>query len=158
MQRSADTPAIAMQVTRGVVMASIQVDLTDEVLGRFRDDLLRRIEETACHGAIFDLSGLLVLDSHEFAALRKIMTMSDIMGASPVLVGLRPGVVSALVEAGANVDDIQAASSLDAAFALLEVQPMPQAALTDETEEAAAEARSEIETDARRPQPLAGDI
>ena len=120
MQSQADTPAIAMQVTRGVVMASIQVDLTDEVLFRFRDDLLRLISDTGSHGVIFDLSGLTMLDSHEFAGLRRLMTMSGIMGADPVLVGLRPGVVSALIESGADVDDVRAAASLDAAFALLE--------------------------------------
>lgn len=156
MHRSADTPAIAIQVTRGVVMASIQVDLTDEVLGRFRDDLLRRIEETDCHGAIFDLSGLVVLDSHEFAGLRKIMTMSGIMGASPVLIGLRPGVVSALVEAGADVNDIQAASSLDAAFALLEPRAARQSTAVETSEDTEGHVGNEAE--ASQSLPPAGDI
>jgi anti-anti-sigma regulatory factor len=152
MQRSADTPAIAMQVTRGVVMASIQVDLTDEVLGRFRDDLLYRVSETDSHGVIFDLSGLVVLDSYEFAGLRKIMAMSAIMGAAPVLVGLRPGVVSALIEAGADVDDIQAASSLDAAFALLEPQSAQPTTLPEDVEV------TETESDGTQTLPVTGNL
>jgi hypothetical protein len=50
-------------------------------------------------------------------------------------VGLRPGVVSALIEAGADVDGLQAAINLDAAFALL--QPEPEA--EPEIEEPGAE-------------------
>ena len=119
----ADIPEIAMQVSRDVVVASIQVDLNDDVLARFREGLLQRIQKTGSHGVILDFSGLETLDTEEFAALRRIITMSAIMGAESVLVGLRPGVVSALVEAGADVDDLRAAINLDAAFALLHTNP-----------------------------------
>ena len=123
MAQYADIPGIAMQVSRDVVVASIQVDLDDDVLARFRDDLLRRIHETSSRGVILDVSGLETLDSDEFAALRRIITMGAIMGAESVLVGLQPGVVSALIEAGAEVDGLRAAFDLDAAFTLLESQP-----------------------------------
>ena len=122
----ADTPGISMQVSRDVVVASIQVDLDDDVLARFREDLLRRVHETGSRGVILDLSGLETLDSNEFAALRRIITMSTIMGAESVLVGLRPGVVSALIEAGAEVDGLRAAINLDAAYALLQPEPEPE--------------------------------
>ena len=121
----ADIPGVAMQISRDVVVASIQVDLDDDVLARLREELLRRIHETGSRAVIFDLSGLETLDSDEFAALRRIIATSTIMGAESVLVGLRPGVVSALIEAGADVDGMRAALNLDAAFALL--QPEPEA-------------------------------
>jgi rsbT antagonist protein RsbS len=122
----ADIPGVAIQVSRDVVVASIQVDLDDDVLARFREDLLRRIHETGSRGVILDVSGLETLDSNEFAALRRIIKMSTIMGAESVLVGLRPGVVSALIEAGADVDGLRAAINLDAAFALLQPEPEPE--------------------------------
>ena len=105
------------------MVASIQVDLDDDVLARFRDELLHRLHETGSPGVILDVSGLETLDSNEFSALRRIITMCTIMGAETVLVGLRPGVVSALIEAGADVDGLRAASNLDAAFAMLEPEP-----------------------------------
>ena len=123
MSLYADIPGIAMQVNRDIVVASIQVDLDENVLARFREDLLRRIHETGSRGVILDVSGLETLDSDEFAALRRIITMSTIMGAESVLVGLRPGVASALIEAGADVDGLRAAINLDAAFALLRPEP-----------------------------------
>lgn len=134
MALHADIPGVAMQLSRGVVVASIQVDLDDDVLARFREDLLRRIHETGSEGVILDVSGLETLDSEEFAALRRIMEMTSLMGAESVLVGLQPGVVSALIETEADVDGLRTAINLDAGFALLEPEPQ----LETETEPATA--------------------
>jgi hypothetical protein len=64
------------------------------------------------------------------------------MGAESVLVGLQPGVVSALVEAGADVDGLRAAINLDAAFAMLQPEPEPAPGPENETE---ADAESDRE-------------
>ena len=130
----ADIPGIALQMSRDVVVASIQVDLDDDVLARFREDLLRRIHETGSRGVILDVSGLETLDSDEFAALRRIITMCTIMGAESVLAGLQPGVVSALIEAGADVDGLRAAINLDAAFALFQPEPEPECESATDTD------------------------
>jgi hypothetical protein len=55
------------------------------------------------------------------------------MGAESVLVGLRPGVVSALIETGADVDGLRTAIDLDAAFALLQPEPEPEPEPESET-------------------------
>ena len=62
------------------------------------------------------LSGLETLDTAEFVSLRRIITMTTVMGAESILVGMRPGIVSSLIEANADVDGLQAAVDLDAAF------------------------------------------
>ena len=142
MAQYADIPGIAMQLSRGVVVASIQVDLDDHVLARFRQDLLDRIHQTNPRGVILDVSGLETLDSEELAALRRIIVMTGLMGAESVLVGLQPGVVSALIEAGADVDGLKAAINLDAAFELLEAEPKID---TDTETEPAAMADVELE-------------
>jgi rsbT antagonist protein RsbS len=135
MALQSDIPRVAMQLSRGVVVASIQVDLDEDVLARFREDLLERIHETGSEGVILDMSGLETLDFGEFAALRRIMDMTRLMGAESVLVGLKPGVVSALIEMGADVDGVRAAINLDAGLALLE----PDLQVETETEAATAE-------------------
>ncbi|MGI9264076.1 MAG: STAS domain-containing protein [Gammaproteobacteria bacterium] len=114
-----DTPAVAMQVSRDVVVASIQIELNEDVLARFREDLLNRVHTSGSRGVILDVSGLETLDSDEFAALRQVITMCTILGAESILVGLQPGVVSSLIEAGAEVEGVRAAVNLDAAFNLL---------------------------------------
>lgn len=140
MSNYADTPGVAMQVSREIVVASIQVDLDDDVLTRFREELLRRVQQTGSRGVILDVSGLETLDSDEFTSLRRIMTMIAIMGARTVLAGLRPGVVSALIEAGADTDGLRAAIDLDAAFAMLQPEPATESesAADDEVSNAAA--------------------
>ena len=120
MAVSADIPGVAIQLSRGIVVASIQVDLDDDVMARFREDLLGRLRATGAPAVILDVSGLETLDVAEFDSLRQLVTMARLMGAETVLAGLRPGVVSALITAGAEVDDVRAAIDLDAAFAALE--------------------------------------
>ena len=147
MALHADIPGVAMQLSRGVVVDSIQVDLDDDVLARFREDLLARIHETGSKGVILDVSGLETLDSEEFAALRRIMEMTGLMGAESVLVGLQPGVVSALIETEADVDGLRSAIDLDAGFALLEPEPQLEPETEPETEPA-TEAELDREDDA----------
>ena len=134
MARHADIPGVAMQLSRGIVVASIQVDLDDDVLARFREDLLARLHESGSEGVILDVSGLQTLDSEEFAALRRIMDMTGLMGAESVLVGLQPGVVSALIETEADVDGLRTAIDLDAGFVLLEPEPQLETETEPETE------------------------
>ncbi len=143
----ADVPAVAMQVSRGVLVASIQLDLDDAVLARFREDLLARIQETGSQAVILDVSGLEMLDTAEFTALRRIMEMARLMGSKSLLVGLQPGVVSALIGAGADVDGLEAAIDLDAAFARFEPEPSAEG-------EPAAEEEPDAEAeDAEDPHP-----
>ena len=47
----ADIPVVSIQVSRDIVVASIQVDLDEDVLARFSEDLLRRIHETGSRAA-----------------------------------------------------------------------------------------------------------
>jgi rsbT antagonist protein RsbS len=111
-----DIPQIALQVSRGIVVASIQIELDDGILARFREDLLERIHGTGARGVILDLSALETLDSHEFATLRGILEMTGLLGAKAVLVGMQPGVVSSLIDLGADVDGVRAAINMDVAF------------------------------------------
>jgi rsbT antagonist protein RsbS len=143
----ADTSAVAIQVSRGVVVASVQIDLTEDVLARFRQDLLGRIHESGSRSVIFDLAGLATLDKTEFQALRQLMTMVEIMGAQSVLVGLRPGVVSALIEAGADTDGLLTAIDLDTAFDMLQPHPKSQSGTIDAEQESQSENPEEVDTE-----------
>ena len=112
------------------MVASIQIDLDEDVLVRFREDLLRRLHGTGSRGVILDVSALDILDSAEFSALRDIIKMSEIMGAEAVLVGLQPGVVSSLIQAGVEVEGVRSTINLDAAHALLRSLLVPELELT----------------------------
>ncbi len=125
---ASEVQRIPLQVVRGCVVASIQIDLTPEVLRQFRTELLERVQESSANGVILDVSGVDLLDRDDFDALRKTMVMAEIMGARPILSGLKPGVVSALIDLGVEPEGLNAALSLDDAFRLLDgMQALPDA-------------------------------
>jgi rsbT antagonist protein RsbS len=111
---------IPLQISRNCVVASIQVDLSDEVLRRFRVELLELIHSSGATGVILDVSGVEVMDYRDFEALHRTMAMARLMGAPSVLAGLQAGVVSSLVELGLDTDNIVAALDLDEAFQIME--------------------------------------
>jgi rsbT antagonist protein RsbS len=144
-----------MQVSRGIVVASIQVDLEDSVLAQFQQDLLDRIHVTGARAAILDVSGLEILDPAELAALRHIIGMTRLLGARSLLVGLRPGVVSALMQVEADIDGLEAAIDLDAAYARLEADLEPEPVDESEADPASTEAELPSELDERAMEPAA---
>ena len=111
---------IPLQVVRGCVVASIQIDLNPEVLRQFRNDLLECVQKSRATGVILDVSGIDILDMDDFKGLRSTMEMAQVMGARPILSGLKPGVVSALIDLGAEPEGLNAVLNLDDAFQLLD--------------------------------------
>lgn len=127
---------IPLQVTRECLVASIQVDLTPDVLRRFQEDLLARIERTHARGVLLDLSGIEIMDGDDFDALRRVGEMARLMGAPSIMVGLRPGIVAALVDLDVAVDGMMATLDLESAFevvaSMLRPPPVESAADPDE--------------------------
>ena len=111
---------IPLQISRNCIIASIQIDLSDAVLRHFWMELLELIQSSGAHGVILDVSGIEVMDYEDFEALHKTMAMARLMGAPSVLAGLQAGVVSSLVELGAETEDIVAAMDLDDAFRVMD--------------------------------------
>ncbi len=111
---------VPMHVSRGCLMVPLQVDLDAAILQQLRDDLLGRIRTQHIEQVILDVAGLDVLDARDFEELRLTLRMAEMMGARTVLVGMRPGVVSALVDLGVEVDGVTAAVDMDDAFRILE--------------------------------------
>jgi rsbT antagonist protein RsbS len=111
---------IPIQLVRGHIVVSIQVELGEEILERFRADLLDFVRDHSATGVLVDLSAVEIIDPVDFSNLRKILGMAQLMGARPLLTGLRPGVVSALVQLGAATDGLEASRNLDDGFELLD--------------------------------------
>jgi rsbT antagonist protein RsbS len=110
---------IPLQMSNNCLVASIQIDLTADVLEQFRDDLLTQLQAQHARGIILDLSGIEVMDLSDFENIRSTISMAKVMGVSSVVCGMRPGVVASVVLLGADTDEIRAARDLDMAFELL---------------------------------------
>ena len=114
--------SVPIQRAMGCLVASIQVDLDDRVIQQLADSLLEALHRQSARGVILDLSGVAIMDAEEFAALRKIERMAGLMGARTVFAGLKPGVVSALIDLDADIVDLVASRSLDDAFLLIDTE------------------------------------
>lgn len=100
-------------------MASIQGDLNEERVADLREDLLALLHRTSSRGVILDVAGVEILDLADFDALRKTLDMAKLLGARCLVAGLRPGVVSSLIDLAADVRSIDAVLDLDDAFRVM---------------------------------------
>ena len=78
------------------------------------------MQKSRANGVILDVSGIDILDLDDFNGLRSTMEMAEVMGTRPILSGLKPGVVSALIDLGADPEGVIAVLNLDDAFRLLD--------------------------------------
>ena len=134
-----DAQQIPMQLSRGCVVASLQIDLSEDVIARFRKDLLEFLHSTGADSVILDVSGLDVIDGNDFNALKLAMSMARLMGAHSIVSGLKPGVVSSIIELGVETRDVNAALDLDDAFDVIE-RLRAEAARSDLAESGAGDA------------------
>ncbi|MEW4563807.1 STAS domain-containing protein [Bremerella sp. JC770] len=117
---SAEVPRVPMQLTGGCLVASIQVDLSDEVLFRFKRDLLEEIRLTQTRAVLLDVSGVDIMDRIEFEAICEIMRMSRLMGARSMLVGVKAEIACSLMDFDLDLRHMETALTLDQAFELLQ--------------------------------------
>jgi rsbT antagonist protein RsbS len=101
------------------LIASIQAALTDSDLARLEVDLMGDIGRHRSRGVIIDVTALDVLDSFATRSLRNIAHMTRLRGAQTVLVGIQPEVAFAMVQLGANLEDVHTALDLEEALAFL---------------------------------------
>src|SRR5215470_11476296 len=75
-----------------MLLVSIQVDLSDRLASQLQDDLAERIVATGAHGVIIDITGLDIVDSFVGRMLATIASVSRVLDAETVVVGMRPPV------------------------------------------------------------------
>jgi len=96
-----------------VLLVSIQVDLEDQLAVRLQDDLSAQIVATGAHGVVIDISALDIVDSFIGRMLSTIASISRILDAETVVVGMRPAVAITLVELGLSLQGVRTALNLE---------------------------------------------
>lgn len=79
-----------------------------------QDDLSARIVERAARSVVIDVTALDSLGTFVGRRLSVIASVATLLGARPVLVGIRPAVAPTLVQLGVELDAITKARDLDA--------------------------------------------
>lgn len=101
------------------LLVTIQVDMHDRLAITLQDDLTNRISQTGARGVLIDISSLEIVDSFIGRMLGNIASMSRVLDAETVVVGMQPAVAITLVELGMSLDGVRTALNVDAGMELL---------------------------------------
>src|SRR5277367_4601116 len=101
------------------LLVTIQVDMHDRLAMALQEDLTARISETAARGVLIDISTLEIVDSFIGRMLANIASMSRVLDAETVVVGMQPAVAITLVELGLSLPGVRTALNVDAGMEVL---------------------------------------
>lgn len=110
---------IAILKLEQFLIVTIQVDMQDRTAMALQDDLTERISQTGAKGVLIDISALDMVDSFVGRMIANISSMSRIMDAHTVLVGMQPAVAITLVELGMTLDGVRTALNLERGMTIL---------------------------------------
>src|SRR3989441_8559207 len=101
------------------LLVSIQVDMHDRLAMTLQDDLTDRIVRDRARGVLIDISSLELVDSFIGRMIGNIASMSRVLDAETVVVGMRPAVAITLVELGLALPGVRTALNVDKGMQLL---------------------------------------
>jgi rsbT antagonist protein RsbS len=102
-----------------LLLVTIQVDMHDRLALTLQDDLTNRISQTGAKGVLIDISSLEIVDSFIGRMLGNIASMSRVLDAETVVVGMQPAVAITLVELGMSLSGVRTALNVNAGMELL---------------------------------------
>ena len=102
-----------------VLLVSIQMDLQDESVLVLQEDLAERIVASGASGVVIDISAVEIVDSFIGRMLSTIASVSRVLDAETVVVGMRPAVAITLVELGLSLKGVRTALNVELGMALL---------------------------------------
>ena len=102
-----------------LLLVSVQVDMHDQLALNLQDDLTQRIVRDNARGVLIDISALDMVDSFIGRVLDNIASMSRVLDAETVVVGIQPAVAITLVELGITLPNIRTALNVESGMALL---------------------------------------
>ncbi len=102
-----------------LLLETIQVDMHDRLAMRLQDDLTNQIVAANARGVLIDISSLDIIDSYIGRILSNISSMSSVLAAQTVVVGMQPAVAITLVELGMSMPGVRTALNVEKGMALL---------------------------------------
>jgi rsbT antagonist protein RsbS len=101
------------------LLVTIQVDLYDRLALALENDLIQMVSKTGARGVLIDISAVGIVDSFMGRILGNIASMSRIMDAETVVVGMQPAVAITLVELGLTLSGVYTALNVEKGMELL---------------------------------------
>ena len=101
------------------LLVTIQIDLYDRLATNLESDLVQMVNKTGAKGVLIDISALTIVDSFMGRILGNIGSMSKIMDAETVVVGMQPAVAITLIELGLELKGVHTALNVEKGMELL---------------------------------------
>ena len=101
------------------LLVSIQVDLDDQTVMNLQEDLAEHVVRHGARGVIIDITAAEIVDSFVGRMLATIASISRLLDAETVVVGMRPAVAITLVELGLSLGGVRTALNLEKGLAIL---------------------------------------
>ncbi len=101
------------------LLVTIQVDLYDRLALNLEADLVQMVSKTGARGVLIDISAVSIVDSFMGRIIGNIASMSKIMDAETVVVGMQPAVAITLIELGLPLKGVHTALDVESGMMLL---------------------------------------
>ena len=101
------------------LLVTIQIDLYDRLAVNLESDLVQMVSKTGARGVLIDISALSIVDSFMGRIIGNIGSMSKIMDAETVVVGMQPAVAITLIELGLELKGVHTALNVERGMELL---------------------------------------
>lgn len=101
------------------LLVTIQVELYDRLALTLESDLVQMVSRTNARGVLIDISAVSIVDSFMGRIIGNIASMSKIMDAQTVVVGMQPAVAITLIELGLPLTGVCTALDVEKGMALL---------------------------------------
>ena len=102
-----------------ILLVSIQMDLDDETVLHLQEDLAESVVAHAARGVVIDITAAEIVDSFVGRMLATIASITRLLDAETVVVGMRPAVAITLVELGLSLGGVRTALNLEQGLAIL---------------------------------------
>jgi len=101
------------------LLVTIQVDLYDRLALNLEADLVQMVSKTGARGVLIDISAVSIVDSFMGRIIGNIASMSRILDAETVVVGMQPAVAITLIELGLPLTGVHTALNVEKGMELL---------------------------------------
>ncbi|WP_238387790.1 STAS domain-containing protein [Pararcticibacter amylolyticus] len=104
------------------LLVTIQVDLYDRLALTLESDLVQMVNKTGARGVLIDISAVAIVDSFMGRIIGNIASMSKILDAETVVVGMQPAVAITLIELGLPLKGVYTALNVERGMDLLKLK------------------------------------
>jgi rsbT antagonist protein RsbS len=114
------------------LLVTIQVDLYDRLALNLEADLIQMVSKTQAKGVLIDISAVSIVDSFMGRIIGNIGSMSRILDAETVVVGMQPAVAITLVELGLPLKGVHTALDVEKGMNLLRTKILSEEEIIEE--------------------------